>query len=537
MSLRKEVVNLSSLCLQNIAENMQSVWMKDYVVKNMEEYNFLYIEGPFNQLAGSLVQELIRILGESHKLSKGCLHLLLQPHLTQLSLRSCSGLVNAAITRLVTVRCKHLTSLDLNSCNKVPAASLAALVEGLPRLTKLCLADTQCDASVLAAVGRCCPRLVELDLSRCKKIAPSGLLPLVYDGKNSSFCCQALRVLLLLDAKLSSTPEEWTQALCFILLALPTLEQLSNLSLASALRLIYVGDFNGGGAFFGGFPSLAEVAHKRPTREGNGPGVIKLCLKKLEDLEEEDLAIAGALCPAAEEVAISLGGHRAGPWSLVQWPNLSQLTLLCPEHPERPLEEFLPMLHIKGPRLRALSLQNLLWGQEDSLTALLAMCPNLRHFQSHLTPSWPNVPPSEPDLPAWPGDPLPLPHLLTFSLLLDGEGALHAAFQHKLGGALVSILKGCPRLESLSLRGVTASLDGVLEVVYGSDEPRPLQRLASASLCGSDVTRWGASLILRSGSDVRCLDLSHCREVTRRDHHQLQEVARKQKLNVTITWL
>lgn len=50
MSLSRDVVSLTSLCLQNIAENMQSFWMTDYTDKNMEDYNFMYIEGPFNQL-------------------------------------------------------------------------------------------------------------------------------------------------------------------------------------------------------------------------------------------------------------------------------------------------------------------------------------------------------------------------------------------------------------------------------------------------------------------------------------------------------
>lgn len=553
-------MTLTRLCLQNIAENMQSVWMTDYVMKNMEEYNFLYIEGPFNQLAGSLVQELIKILGESHKLNKGSLHLLLQPHLLELSLRSCSGLVNAAIIQLVTVRCKHLTSLDLHSCNRVPAASLAALIEGLPRLTKLCLSDTQCDSLVLEAIGRSCRRLCELDISRCKKISASSLLSLVYDRKSASFCCQAVRVLLLEDVKPKGSPEQWAQALCFVLLALPYLEQLLNPSLSAALDLLYDGSFAKPGTSFGGFPTLAEVAQARTVNEctmlntrnhsaspkvtlQEGSGVLVMAqrltlrLKKLEDLEENDVSKLGSLCPLVEEAAISLGGQPLISWSLVQWLHLSQLTLHCPERPERTLEEFLAALQVIGKSLQVLSVQNLLWCQDESVSALLTMCPNLQSFQSHFTVLRPNLLPHEPELPPWQADPLPLPRLHTFRLLLEGDGLSQSIFQHKLGGFLVSVLKGSPQIESLSLCDVPAPLDSVFEVVYGSSPPQPLQRLSTVSLCRSNVTQWAASLIIRSSSDLRTLDLSHCKDVTCRDHHQLQERARKQRLNLTINWL
>ncbi|XP_073473960.1 uncharacterized protein [Aquarana catesbeiana] len=568
MSRRKEVVTLTGLCLQNIADNMQSVWMKDYMMKNMEEYNFLFIEGPFNQLAGSLVQELIRILGESHKLNKGCLHLLLQPHLLELSLRSCAGIVNVAIMQLVTVRCKHLTSLDLHSCNRVPAASLATLIEGLPRLIKLCLADTQCDSLVLTAIGRSCPRLCELDVSRCKKVSSSSLLSMVYDTKGATFCCQALRVLLLDDVKPKGSPEQWAQVLCFILLALPCLEELPNPSLSAALNLLYSRSFTKPGTCFDGFPPLAEVAQSRTISESkikggsnmrnyqlnssaSSPKVtpqrssetsvmperLTLRLKKLEDLEEDDVSVVGSLCPLVEEVAISLGDQPLGSWSLVQWPHLTKLTLHCPQKPERTLEEFLAALQAIGNSLQVLSLQNLLWCHDDSLPTLLTMCPNLQSFQSHFTVLRQNLLPNEPELPPWPRDPLPLPRLHAFSLLIEGEGSSQAIFQHKLGGSLVSVLKGSPQLESLSLCGVQSPLDSVFEVVYGSSPPRPLQRLSAVTLCGSNVTQWGASLVVRSGSDLRTLDLSHCKEVTCRDHHQLQERARKQRLNLTISWL
>ncbi|XP_063781587.1 uncharacterized protein LOC134931802 [Pseudophryne corroboree] len=567
MPPRRSMSTLARMCLQSIAENMQSLWVTDYAEKYMEEYSFMYVEGPFNQLAGPLVQELIKILGESHKLTRAGLHLLLQPHLTELSLHYCSGLINKAIIDLVTVRCKFLTSLDLHSCSRVPAGSLAILVGRLPRLMKLCLSDTQCDSLALATIGSCCQRLRELDISRCRKLSPSSLLSLVYDSKRATFSCQALKVLLLQDVKPQGDLEQWVNALCYILLALPSLEQLSNPSVLSALRLIHTGRFSHGGTFTDSFPSLAEVARRRVARKSgcnglvnvrdsqsqkaeyeqesdtlrgkenwNGTAGISLHLRKLEDLEEEDVSSLGSLCQEVEEAAITLGIQTVSAWSLVQWPNLTQLTLHSPEQPNRMLEEMLTSLHAIGNSLRVLSLQNLLWGQEESLSTLLTWCPNLQSFQGHFTVLSQTLFHNDPELPPWARKPLPLPHLHTFNFLLEGEDSLHPTFQHQLGGFLVALLQGCLKLECLSLCGVPTSLDSVFEVVYASSPPHPLQRLSEVSLCHSNVTQWGASLLLRSKNDLSHLDLSHCKDVTCRDYHKLQEMARKEGSNISISW-
>ncbi|PKU46792.1 hypothetical protein llap_2876 [Limosa lapponica baueri] len=106
MPRRKEVPSLGSLCLQSLARHMQSIWVKDYSENYLDEYQFRFVMGPFNDLAGSLVQDLIRLLGESRRLTRAALHLLLVPHLRELSLRPCPSLASNAIGQLVTLRCK-----------------------------------------------------------------------------------------------------------------------------------------------------------------------------------------------------------------------------------------------------------------------------------------------------------------------------------------------------------------------------------------------------------------------------------------------
>ena len=41
---------LGSLCLQSLAQHMQSVWAKDYSENYLDEYQFRFVMGPFNDL-------------------------------------------------------------------------------------------------------------------------------------------------------------------------------------------------------------------------------------------------------------------------------------------------------------------------------------------------------------------------------------------------------------------------------------------------------------------------------------------------------
>lgn len=41
---------LGSLCLQSLARHMQSIWVKDYSENYLDEYQFRFVMGPFNDL-------------------------------------------------------------------------------------------------------------------------------------------------------------------------------------------------------------------------------------------------------------------------------------------------------------------------------------------------------------------------------------------------------------------------------------------------------------------------------------------------------
>ncbi|KAG8430035.1 hypothetical protein GDO86_018621 [Hymenochirus boettgeri] len=458
---------------------------------------------------------------------------------------------------MVTVRCKVLCSLDLHSCSRLSAASLLQLVEHLPRLVRLRLSNTQCDSPVLSAIGSNCQRLRELDISRCKKLSASSLLHLVYSTTSGTFHSQALRLLLLEDMMQHLDPENWVHALCFLLLAVPCLEEMSNPSLSQALILLQAGEFGESDSSCDGRPTLADLLHARrlkenrmrntenslqlvpcPAEEGGISGLV-LQLKKLGDVAEEDLSVVGSLCPGVMEVSISLGSQGGANRILIPWKDLTHLTLHCPEQANRSLEEVIPGLEAIGRKLQFLSVQNVLWREDHSLFNLLKLCPNLHHFQAHLAPGPHHVFNNlEEAFPPWGENliPLDLPELHSFSLYLENGDLVHPRFKHTLGGTLASLFCGCPKLENLSLWGVPVLLDMVFETVLPLTSYSPLSRLRVVSLCRSHVTQWGAFLLLRSDNELSVLDLSHCHEVTCRDYHKLQDWVQREETNVAITW-
>ncbi|XP_053552364.1 uncharacterized protein LOC128643546 [Bombina bombina] len=308
-----------------------------------------------------------------------------------------------------------------------------------------------------------------------------------------------------------------------------------------------------------GFPSLLEVAHARAgcgvqakVENGSsgqcsahggclGDGAFQclLRLKKLEDIEEKDLLWATSRCPMVEDITISLDNYSGISSHLTQWPYLTRLTLHCSGPPTRSLEELLTSLEPVGSRLRYLSLQNLFWHQEGSFSTLLSLCPNLHTLFCHFTPRCRTLSHNEPEpeLRPW-GDNLviqTLPHLQNFSLLMEGGDPLNPLFKHSVGGSLVSLMCGSPQLQTISLWELPILLDDVFEVM-ASFSPVPLRKLRTVSLCRSYITSWGATLLLRSDNELETLDLSHCQEITCRDHHRLIEWVRKEGLDITITW-
>ncbi|XP_069061960.1 uncharacterized protein [Pleurodeles waltl] len=546
MPKKKGAQSLKSVCLHSIAQNMQSLWVKDYADNYIDEYHFRYIMGPFNELAGALVQELLVLLGESRRLTRASLHLLLLPHLTNLSLRSGSGLVSNAITQLVTVRCKNLSSLDLHGCNRVPSSALVDLLEGLPRLTKLVLSDTQSNTQVLSAVCSTCKMLRELDISHCKKIVSSSLLHLVYDQTQQSFGCSKLRVLIAAGIEPRSKTEAFIQAVAFVLLALPCLEYLDNSCVMEALYLIHKQQFEELKSV-DGFPSLSEVAEmRRNLHADNGGSHAALSLKRVNEVEEHTLDIFSSLCQRVAEVVISLSDHPVSGWSSISWSHLTHLTVQCTGHSGRPLSQMLPVLDGLGVRLQLLSLNGFMYDDEFALCAILNLCPNLRVFQGHLSPPTDNSrvaqhvlaedPDAEPiiyDLKLIQKD---FHHLRLLSVLMsDCPGPLPLQHAVVLGATLSCLLMKSTKLENISLLSMPFSLDRIFQYVL-EPQTTALMRMRELSLCQSRVSSSTVRLLMDATNQLSSLNLSLCPDIHRKDYDQFLKTVQKRGFDLDISW-
>lgn len=530
MPRRRAVPTLTTLCLQNLAQHMQSLWAKDYSDNYLDEYEFRFLVGPFNDLACGLVQELLQLLGSSRRLSRAALHLLLLPHLRQLSLRLCPALANNALGHLIVLRCQGLTVLDLGGCGRLSPSVLVDMAEGLPRLSRLGLAHTQANVQVLSAVGSCCHHLQELDVSGCKKVTPRALRHLGYDPLARSPGCPALRVLLARDLERPGDRDS-VAAVAFLLLALPRLEVLAHGALPDALRLLHARELDGT-EDSEGFPSLEELA-----RSQGAP--LRLPLRQLEEVEEDALSTAHAVCPQAEELSVWLGDSpgSSGLRELPGWKRLSRVTLGCTGRHGRALAEVLPLAQGLGSRLHSLTLHGFSCQDPLSLPSLLASCPGLQSFSAELeVPPDPHAhdepaeDPSSPP-PRWATDLLPrgLPQLRSFSLSLTGP--VPASHRPVLSSTLASLLHEAQQLQTLRLLALPFPLDSVLEPALAA-----LRELQELSLAESRVSPGAVWQLLGSDGPLRRLELSRCPDIHRRDYDGFLQAVRKQRLELDITW-
>ncbi|XP_072898097.1 uncharacterized protein [Hemitrygon akajei] len=537
MPRRQRPKSLKHLCLRNVAANMKNVWAKDYTENYLSEYYFLYLVGPFNDLASNLVQDLLQLLGKTRRLNRAFLHLLLVPHLLELSLRNCSGLVNNTIGRIISARCQALTSLDLHGCSRIQSHMLVDLIESLPRLRRLMLSGTQCDGRVLLAVGRGCGDLQELDVSRCREVTPLDLLQLVYDRVRATFRPLRLRRLLAEDTSPLPSPSDYASALAFLLLALPGLEYVANPCLPEALTLIHRRHFGKGQDFLqtGGFPCLEELAQC----EVQAGSPASLSLRRLEVASGHNLCALTSMCRAVEEVVMTCDGGLQELWHLQSWERLNQLVLECDGFQERPLGDITPFLAQFGSRLRLLSLIN--FQLESSLGDVLRFCPNLRLFQAQLHPSMGAlecVPIDEEAEGHLPFSSWTLVHLKDFSVrIVDSPlsaASLPRSSQLLLQSALISVLAGSPHLSRLSLVNIPVCLDRVFQQVL--EHPGSLVQLTELSLAHSVVSSSTIGQLMAAGNEMSTLDLRYCQHIHQRHYDRFVKEAAKRNYDLQILW-
>ncbi|XP_061439712.1 uncharacterized protein LOC133363944 isoform X2 [Rhineura floridana] len=544
MPRRKGVQPLQKLCLENVAGNMNHVWLRDYTEHYLDEYHFRYIMGPFSELAGSLIQQLLQLMGQSRRLTRPMLHLLLVPHLTELSLSTCPKLVTQAIAQIITVRCKNLSLLDLRGCSRIPTDALVDLIEGLPCLTKLNLSGTQCNTQVLSAVGSCCRRLRELDVSGCSRLSADSLLHLAYDPTVGSFCCPALQVLAVCELEPSMRSQDLLWALAFLLLALPSLTSLANALVTEAVCLVHSQEL-AGVKIPPGFPSLEALVQRRASSpEGEGGCARQtLPLRQMLHVSESSLATVCAACPHVAKATVLLEESPAvDSGVLLSWHHLTHLTLNCLG--SRPLGELLPLTACLGPQLQSLSLGGFSVGDWLALPTLVGHCFNLRAFSASFSApglrgvGWDREPGDEgADLgEAFSLPPHTFPQLSAFKLdFAQLDPPVLPPDAAALRASLLSLLKHSPRLKSLELISLLFPLDGLFEKVLEAPGTA-LAHLSKLSLAQSKVSSQTVHLLLSSENQLSHLNLEECPDIGLRDYSKLLRRVSREGLDLLIVW-
>ncbi|XP_078411876.1 uncharacterized protein LOC144688797 [Cetorhinus maximus] len=574
MPRRQRVPALKQLSLSNMAANMKDVWAKDYVDNYLNEYHFLHIMGPFNDLA-------------LYNCSKTSLSLFTSPSAiktyvlfacrsedvrARMIVMECGmemwewvhGTSGEVSLSCMSIRClctfictdphvfpvlQGLTALDLHGCSRIQSSILVDLIGCLPRLRKLTLSSTQCNSQVLSVIGSTCRELRELDVSGCKEVTSLGLLRLMYHQTGAALNSLQLRKLLTEGIRLSPDNDaQHVTAMAFLLLALPRLEYVTHTFLAEALTLIH-GQLFGKGQHFlrsQGFPSLQEVAGLR-LASGVGAWQTALNLRRLDVVLGQDLPILTSTCREVAEATISLGDELRDLRHLHSWTQLTCLTVECSGFYRRTLSDMIPVLSSLGPQLRLLSLQNFHYHLETSLSHILGFCPHLRVFQAqiHLPPQNGDSPPVEEDSDDDDDDQLQdknrlfgtnwqLLQLKDFSLRILDSSPLTRSFQLSIRATLVRALQGSPELSKLSLINVPVPLDKVFRNVL--EQPASLVQLSELCLAHSSVSSAAVHLLMAAHNQLASLDLRRCRDVHRRHYDQFVEDAKRSKFDLKISW-
>ncbi|XP_063166147.1 uncharacterized protein LOC134502004 [Candoia aspera] len=533
MPRRKAVKPLRALCLENVAANVQLLWAKDYAERSLDEYRFRYLLGPFSELAGCLVRELIDLMGTHRRVTRPVLHLLLVPQLTELDLSKCSKLVTRTITQMITSRCKNLSLLYLQGCSRVPSDALVDLVESLPHLKKLDLSATQCNTQVLSAVGSTCQHLCELEVSDCKRLSPDSLFHLAYDVTTSSFCCQALQVLSVDGLEPGAKSQNLVWALAFVLLALPSLRFMENEFVSEAVCEISRQQFKGA-RIAPGLPSLEELVQRRmATHTDEVSSRLTLPLKELLEVDESSLPVVCRVCPHLTKVTVLLDDSSALSPVFSSWRALTHLTLDC-ERP-RQLRQLLPVTAVVGAQMQSLSIDGFVVKDESSFHILLGHCSNLRKFSASIFLSLrcqsqkAAVGDAASTLPRF-------SHLAEFTLSLSD---LHASAPPQpaagLRANLTSVLENSPGLESLELFYLPFCLDGVFKKVL---EPpgTALVHLRHLSLLQCKVSSSTIHLLLATDNQLDSIHLDKCPEIYRRDYDEFLQRVSREGLDLHIEW-
>ncbi|KAH0630466.1 hypothetical protein JD844_013507 [Phrynosoma platyrhinos] len=523
MPKRKTVCRLQKLCLENVANNMDRAWVKDYRRNHLGKYH-----SQCSSLCGREAQDgwapscslrVNKVQDQTHK-SAVC----------KMRIGKCGGEGGCLAEG-------NLTSLSLNGCNQIPAVALTDVVKALPRLTKLKLVATQCNTQVLSTIGSYCPKLNELDITNCKRLTPDSLLHLAYDPITGAYCCQSLQRLTTDGLMPSTNYLSLLWYLVFVLLALPSLKYLGHHATEQAVRLIHDQNFSRTRMPVG-FPSLEEVARYRTSTHPNEESSrFTLALKQIYDVVDSTLPKVRAVCPHLLELSVILRDCHGLDQHLLAWHSLVHL-IICGRGKD--LRELLPVTACLGTQLEQLSLEGFTFKDGLTFHTLLSHCPNLLLFEFFfLSPVMYGFDrQSENEAINWDLSlpPLHFPELTGFFIMYTDIGnplpSWHVAVVNNI---LVSVFKYSPLLKTLTLLCLPFSLDEAFQKVLNPPSTA-LLHLHELSLLQAQISVNTINLLLSTENQLSILSLEKCLNINNTDYTELLRRVNNENFELVIKW-
>ncbi|XP_023222010.1 uncharacterized protein LOC111623608 [Centruroides sculpturatus] len=357
MPKRKCVCTLIECCLYNIAKNIDNYWCFRYL-RDTEKY--LYVIGPFEELAEHLIEGLIKIFHKNKLLRHHHLKILLNSSIRKLNISGWNGDLGEIIPT-VAVKCQKLTHLNISGCSNIPLKAFLQLPESLPLVVSLNFGCTKCFDQVLGKIGKFCKHLRELDVS-LTPVTDFGISSLcinmdeLEDGKSSA---SKLIKLVISETKVTNKG-----ARC----ALINLPNLVNLEYHNSLDVV---------------TELYDCEYDRQYKllQLSGENI------KGERIHERYFEIAHTLCPNVTylklvDVALSDDDLLL----CAGFENLTQFQLLCGQTSSVTFYNGITaLLQMRGTQITALELGDI---DVINIPVIGQLCPNLELLSLYMIASY-----------------------------------------------------------------------------------------------------------------------------------------------------
>ncbi|XP_046390807.1 uncharacterized protein LOC124159203 [Ischnura elegans] len=539
MPQHKPVKSLKAACLRNIAKNIDKVWCKDYQENLMDQGRFIYVDGPFDCLPVSLVNDIIDSLKKERLLHRPHLHLLITSGMERLDLSNES--VDATILNLISFRCKEsLKELSLANCSKMPRLPLKNVFSVLSHLEVLDLSRTGIHDDELGILGSNCPRLRELNVSLSHYVTDKGIQYLFVEEssgeKEPNFGrCKGLTHLIIQDTRV--TPLGLESALRH----LPYLQHLNHPKLVSVLNNMHRSDWKAGATIPQYHLRSLVADYRSGSSSPSGTSV------------DVSLSVAADTCPCVTEAHLLSYRYKDNPDDLLSFSKLKNLSALNmtiddtgdENHPGK-MDYFshavAPVLQACGRSLTVITFGEFPPGVDVGVIGIC--CPSLRELNLAFNRGYKNM---SSRLSTFHGTPFSSLKKLNLVCMCSNLTTLHDLSRANcemnpqdlpaldLPPVHMKSLLSSPVLESVFIRESSVLTDELLEEVLSEGQRFLNLRDMELEQCNNLTAQFFHSLLTLPGP-LRSLKVWECKQVTRCDFNSFKSISRRNRWDLRIDW-